>query len=186
MNIHRLSGDHLTRSTTTYNLREYLQPPTNIYKHPQTLANICEYLWTPLNTLRTSSNIFKHFANLHKHLWTLRTLSNTCEPYCNTCKLHRDMFTIHYNHPPYTTLPQSTLRTTPQPSDASDTFRCATLDGGSMGSLPQVRFLIWMSLFYFVTQFLYIVSPSAGKTLDFSLWFSLARCVYIFDVFIYN
>jgi hypothetical protein len=47
---------------------------------------------------------------------------------------------------------------------------------------PQVHFLIQTSLFYFVTQFLYIVSPSAGKTLDFSLWFSLARCVCIFDV----
>jgi hypothetical protein len=67
-----------------------------------------------------------------------------------------------------------------------DVFRYATLDGGSRGSLPQVHFLIWTPLFYFVTRFLYIVSPSAGKTLDFSLRFSLARCVYIFDVFVHN
>jgi hypothetical protein len=73
-----------------------------------------------------------------------------------------------------------------QLSDASDAFMCATLDGGSMGLLLPIHFLIQTPLLYFVTWFLYIVSPSAGKTLDFSLWFSLARCVYIFDVFIYN
>jgi hypothetical protein len=69
-----------------------------------------------------------------------------------------------------------------QLSDVFDAVRYMTPDGGSMGSLLQVCFLIQTLLSYFVTQFLYIVSLSAGKTLDFSLWFSLARCVCIFDV----
>jgi hypothetical protein len=149
----------------------------------QTFANIHEYPSTLANTSRTPSNTFEHFANLHERL---RTSSNTREPHRDTRNLICDRFTIHYDHPCYMTLPQSTLRVMQQPSDASDVFRCATLDGGSMGSLPQVCFLIRTPLFYFVTQFLYIVSPSAGKTLDFSLWFSLARCVYMFEVFIYN
>jgi hypothetical protein len=137
-------------------------PPDEVYNHQRP----SRYSRPPCDYLQTPSRHLRHLRR-RRDLITIGSLVTTTTP-----AIRRSLRTLSErcsNH-------QMHL----------DAFRYATLDGGSRGSLPQVRFLIRTSLFYFVTRFLYIVSPSAGKTLDFSLWFSLARCVYIFDVFVHN
>jgi hypothetical protein len=112
LRIRQLSGDHLTRSTTTYDLREYSRPPANTIA---TLATSSRHLRPRRDLIAIGSLLTTTTPTIRR---SLRTLPERCN-----------------NH-------QMRL----------DAFRYATLDGGSRGSLPQVRFLIQILFFYFVTR----------------------------------
>jgi hypothetical protein len=137
-------------------------PPDEVYNHLQPLTNTREHS----KYLQIPSNIFEHFRTPSNPITIGSWLSTTT---LATLRGRRSLVTLSERH--------------------SNHQRCLMQLGMRfLMADRQARFHGFASafghvLFYFVTQFLYIVAPSAGKTLDFSLWFSLARCVYIFSMF---